>query len=211
MKILVTAGGTREYIDPVRYITNASTGKMGYAVAQAAIEKGHSVTLITAPSYIAYPRGASIVKVVTSEDMFSAVKARFNDYDCLIMCAAVSDYTPVKTYGTKIKKKDQEMTITLKPTHDIIKWAGENKREGQIIIGFALEDTDILQNAQEKMQKKKMDVIVANQPNAISGDKSEVYIKIDGQDWIKFPERHKSETASELIKIADKIFNQSAK
>ncbi len=204
MKIVVTAGGTREYIDPVRFISNASTGKMGYAIAVAAAKAGHSVILITAPTGLTKPAGVKVVDVVTSGDMFDAVKAKFATADCLIMAAAVSDYKPQITSGKKIKKAQTQLTITLEPTADIIKWAGENKTR-QIIVGFALEDTDLLENAQAKMQAKNMDMIVANSPAAISSDTSEVYVKIKGSEWIRFPESDKSATAQKIIEMVEAV------
>jgi len=204
MRIIVTAGGTREYIDPVRFISNASTGKMGYAIAKAAAEAGHSVTLITAPVSLEKPKGVEVIDVVTSSDMFEAVKSVFNRTDCLIMAAAVSDYRPVKTSAKKIKKHQSDLTITLEPTTDIIKWAGENKSE-QIIVGFALEDTDLLKNAEAKMKAKNMDMIVANSPAAISSDTSQVHIKIRCSDWISLPEADKSATAAKIIEMLERI------
>jgi phosphopantothenoylcysteine synthetase/decarboxylase len=198
MKIIVTAGGTREYIDPVRFISNASTGKMGYAIAEAAVAAGHDVTLITAPAAIEPPKNAKIVSVVTSSDMFEAVKQNFHSADCLIMSAAVSDYRPKKSSDKKIKKAQAQLTIELEPTVDIIKWAGENKNR-QIIVGFALEDENLLENAAGKMAAKNMDIIVANSPAAISAESSQVHIKISGGDWLTLPHSGKNETAVFLI------------
>jgi phosphopantothenoylcysteine synthetase/decarboxylase len=198
MKIIVTAGGTREYIDPVRFISNASTGKMGYAIAEAAVAAGHDVTLITAPAAIEPPKNAKIVSVVTSSDMFEAVKQNFHSADCLIMSAAVSDYRPKKSSDKKIKKAQAQLTIELEPTVDIIKWAGENKNR-QIIVGFALEDENLLENAAGKMAAKNMDIIVANSPAAISAESSQVHIKISGGDWLTLPHSDKNEIATFLI------------
>ncbi len=205
MKIIVTAGGTREYIDPVRFISNASTGKMGYAIANAAAAAGHNVTLITAPTCLEKPAGVKIVDVVTSSDMFEAVKAAFDDADCLIMAAAVSDYRPQTVSDKKIKKSQSQLTIALEPTADIIKWAGENKSR-QIIVGFALEDTDLLKNAEAKMRAKNMDMIVANSPAAISRDASQVHIKTRGTAWISLPEADKSTTAKKIIEMVEAAF-----
>ncbi|MFI4913295.1 MAG: phosphopantothenoylcysteine decarboxylase [Sedimentisphaeraceae bacterium JB056] len=207
MRILVTAGGTREYIDPVRFISNASTGKMGYAIAQAALEAGHDVTLISAPVSLAVPQGADVIDVITSEDMFEAVKANINNFDCLIMAAAVSDYRPKISSDKKIKKEQAELTIELEPTTDILKWVGEHKRK-QIIVGFALEDTNLLENAQSKMTAKKMDMIVANSPAAISADSSQVHIKIASEDWQTIPTTTKNITAAAIIKIIEGIRHQ---
>ena len=202
MKIVITAGGTREYIDPVRFISNASTGKMGYALVKAAAAAGHNVTLITAPRGLEKPAGVEVVDVVTSCDMFEAVKAAFGCADCLIMAAAVSDYRPQTVADKKIKKAQSQLTITLEPTIDIIKWAGENKSR-QIIVGFALEDTDLLKNAEAKMRAKNMDIIVANSPEAISADASQVYIKTRGNDWISLPQADKHATAKRIIEMIE--------
>jgi phosphopantothenoylcysteine decarboxylase/phosphopantothenate--cysteine ligase len=183
LNILITAGGTREYIDPVRFIANASTGQMGYAMARAAIKAGHRVTLITAPTSLRPPKEATVIDVVTSDEMFKAVKAAFAKCDCLIMAAAVSDYKPATSSKTKIKKGRTVMSLELKPTTDILKWAGRNKRKGQMIVGFALEDTDILKNAEKKLKSKKLDMIVANAPAAIGADRSTLHIKTKTTDW----------------------------
>jgi phosphopantothenoylcysteine decarboxylase/phosphopantothenate--cysteine ligase len=183
LNILITAGGTREYIDPVRFVSNASTGRMGYAMARAAIKAGHRVTLITAPTSLRPPKEATVIDVVTSDEMFKAVKAAFAKCDCLIMAAAVSDYKPATSSKTKIKKGRTVMSLELKPTTDILKWAGRNKRKGQMIVGFALEDTDILKNAEKKLKSKKLDMIVANAPAAIGADRSTLHIKTKTTDW----------------------------
>lgn len=201
MNILITAGGTREYIDPVRFISNASTGKMGYAIARAAIRAGHNVTLITAPVSIRKPAAAKIVEVETSAEMFKAVKDHFGKSDCLIMSAAVSDYKPEKTSGTKIKKSGAELTIKLKPTQDILKWAGQNKSKGQFIAGFALEDRSLKQNAEAKLKNKNLDMIIANPPSAIAAENSTVYIKTPNTGWLELKEMKKEKTAAKIISI----------
>jgi phosphopantothenoylcysteine decarboxylase/phosphopantothenate--cysteine ligase len=204
MHILITAGGTREYIDPVRFISNASTGKMGYAIARAAIAGGHTVTLVTAPVAIKTPAKANVVHVETSREMFVAVKEHFGGCDCLIMAAAVSDYAPVRTSKTKIKKSDSELTIKLKPTTDILKWAGRNK-EDRIVVGFALEDKAIRKRAEEKLKGKKLDMIVANSPLAIAAEKSSVQIKTAEGDWVKLPHATKGATAKRIIRSVEQL------
>lgn len=197
--MLITAGGTREYIDPVRFISNASTGKMGYAIARAAAKAGHSVTLITAPTAIRKPTTAMIVEVETSGEMFKAVKKYFPRSDCLIMAAAVSDYRPEKASKTKIKKSDAELTIKLKPTQDILKWAGRNKTKNQFIAGFALEDKSLKQNAEKKLKRKNLDMIIANSPAAIGAESSTVYIKTLATEWVELAETKKQKTAATII------------
>ncbi|MHC4125487.1 MAG: phosphopantothenoylcysteine decarboxylase domain-containing protein, partial [Planctomycetota bacterium] len=137
MRFLITAGGTREYIDPVRFISNASSGKMGYALARAAAGKGHTVTLISGPTNLKAPSSAKIVSIQTSGEMFEVVTKHFNRCDCLLMAAAVSDFTVAQPASSKIKKTNQALTLRLKPTADILKWAAKNKRE-KIVVGFAL-------------------------------------------------------------------------
>jgi phosphopantothenoylcysteine decarboxylase/phosphopantothenate--cysteine ligase len=127
MRILITAGGTREYIDPVRFISNASSGRMGYALARAALKADHEVTLITAPAALKPPAGVQVIRVESAAEMFQAVKAEFSRCECLIMAAAVSDYTPVRPSKTKLKKQVNKLTLELKPTQDILKWAGKHK------------------------------------------------------------------------------------
>ena len=198
--ILITAGGTREYIDPVRYISNASTGKMGYALARAAIKAGYAVTLITAPTSLKPPKGAKVIDVVTSDDMFKAVKSEFAKCDVLIMAAAVSDYKPAKISQSKIKKEQTVLSLNLKPTQDILKWAGRNKKKCQTLVGFALEDKDLLKNAEKKLKSKKLDMIVANEPSAIAADKSTIHIKTLDDDWQTLPNKTKATSAAAIIK-----------
>ena len=205
LNILITAGGTREYIDPVRFIANASSGRMGYALARAAVKAGHSVTLITAPSALRPPKEAAVVEVVTSGEMFTAVKREFANCDCLIMAAAVSDYKPAAVSQTKIKKGSDtfNLSLQLKPTRDILKWAGRNKKRGQMLVGFALEDTDILKNAEAKLKKKNLDMIVANEPAAIGADRSTVHIKTKTTDWQTIANQTKAAVAKRVVGVLE--------
>ena len=199
LNILITAGGTREYIDPVRFISNASSGKMGYALARAAIKAGHKVTLISANTDLRAPRETTLINVVTSDDMFKAVKTEFKKCDCLIMAAAVSDYKPATSSKTKIKKKQTVLALNLKPTKDILKWAGRNKKPGQKLVGFALEDTNLLKNAEQKLKTKKLDMIVGNKPSAIGSDKSTIHIKTQNTNWQTFENISKAISAKRII------------
>jgi phosphopantothenoylcysteine decarboxylase/phosphopantothenate--cysteine ligase len=199
LNILITAGGTREYIDPIRYISNASSGRMGYALARAAIKAGHRVTLITAPTSLRPPKEAIVVNVVTSTEMFKAVKDHFHKCDCLIMTAAVSDYKPATTSKNKLKKERTVLSLNLKPTTDILKWAGRNKKKGQILVGFALEDTNLLGYAEKKLKTKKLDMIVANEPTAIGSNKSIVHIKTRTGDWITCENISKTVSAKRIL------------
>jgi phosphopantothenoylcysteine decarboxylase/phosphopantothenate--cysteine ligase len=197
---LITAGGTREYIDPVRFISNASSGKMGYALAAAALKAGHTVTLITAPTNLMPPNGAKVINVETSAQMFAAVKRYFPKCDCLIMAAAVSDYAPLNTSKTKIKKSDNALTIKLKPTTDILKWAGQHKTK-QIVVGFALEDKDIKNRAAKKLTQKNLDMVIANTPAAIGAEKSSVHVLTTNGTWTTLPLSGKALLANKLVRM----------
>lgn len=161
-RVLVTAGPTRESIDPVRFITNHSTGKMGYAVARQAMLRGAEVTLVSGPVSIDPPSFVRVVNVLSAQDMFEAVKANFADADIIIKTAAVADYTPEITADEKIKKSDGGLSIPMKRTADILKWLGENKRDGQVLCGFSMETENMLENSRAKLQKKNADLIAAN-------------------------------------------------
>lgn len=161
-KVLVTAGPTTEAIDPVRFISNHSTGKMGYAVARCAMERGAEVTLITGKTAIPAPPFVKIIPVVSANDMFEAVKDHFGDADFIIKAAAVADYTPKTVAADKLKKSENDMNIPLVRTTDILKYLGEHKKQGQIICGFAMETKDLLENASKKLESKNADMIVAN-------------------------------------------------
>lgn len=161
-KVLVTAGATREAIDPVRFITNHSSGKMGFALAKAAMLRGAEVTLVAAHSEVAPPPFVNVVPVVSAEDMFEAVTAHSDDFDIIIKAAAVADYTPVVTADSKLKKSDDDMSIALKRTKDILKHLGEHKREGQFICGFSMETDNVIENSRKKLASKGCDMICAN-------------------------------------------------
>ncbi|MDO5156120.1 MAG: bifunctional phosphopantothenoylcysteine decarboxylase/phosphopantothenate--cysteine ligase CoaBC [Eubacteriales bacterium] len=161
-KVLVTAGPTREAIDPVRYISNHSTGKMGYAIARCAMERGAQVTLVTGKTAIPKPPFVRVIEVVSANDMFEAVKAHFKENDFIIKSAAVADYTPAQVADEKIKKKDDNMSIPLKRTTDILKYIGENRRDDQVVCGFAMETQDLIENATKKLSAKNVDMIIAN-------------------------------------------------
>ncbi len=161
-KILVTAGPTQEAIDPVRMITNHSTGRMGYAIARAAMLRGADVTLVTGPVSLTPPPFVKIIPIRSAEEMFQAVTAVSEEQDIIIKAAAVADYTPATVSNEKIKKKDSQMSIPLKRTPDILKHLGEHKRSGQFLCGFSMETEHMLENSQQKLQRKNVDMIVAN-------------------------------------------------
>lgn len=161
-RILITAGPTQESIDPVRYITNHSSGKMGYALAKMAVMRGAQVTLVSGPVSIEPFLGIDLVKVKSAEDMYEAVTQRSTDHNIIIMCSAVADYTPATYSEQKVKKSDSDMCINLQRTKDILKTLGENKREGQLIVGFSMETENLIENSRAKLVKKNADMICAN-------------------------------------------------
>lgn len=161
-KVLVTAGATREAIDPVRFITNHSTGKMGCAIARCAMERGAQVTLIAGAMSIEAPPFVKVIRVESAKDMFEAVKAVKNNQDIIIKTAAVADFTPKNSSSEKIKKKEDGITLELTKTTDILKYLGETKEENQFLCGFSMETENMLENSKEKLYKKNLDMIVAN-------------------------------------------------
>ena len=161
-KVLVTAGPTREAIDPVRYITNHSTGKMGYAIARAAARRGAEVTLVSGPVDLKAPMGVKLVPVVSAKDMFDAVTSVSLEQDAIIKAAAVADYRPTVVGAEKTKKSDGNMNIELERTDDILAWLGAHRREGQVLCGFSMETQNMLENSRAKLVKKNVDMIVAN-------------------------------------------------
>lgn len=162
-KVLVTAGPTAEAIDPVRYITNHSTGKMGYAIAKAAMERGAEVTLVSGPVNITPPMFVDVINITSAAEMADAVKSKAGECDIIIKSAAVADYRPKTVAAEKIKKKDGEgSSIELERTEDILSYLGAHKREGQFICGFSMETENMLENSQKKLKKKNVDMIVAN-------------------------------------------------
>lgn len=161
-KILVTAGATRESIDPVRFITNHSSGKMGFALARAAMLRGAEVTVIAAHTEVEPPMFVNTVKVTSAADMFDAVKQHMAEMDIIIKAAAVADYTPVTTADSKIKKSDGDMSIPLRRTVDILKYIGENRRDDQAVCGFSMETDNVVENSRKKLISKNCDMICAN-------------------------------------------------
>ena len=164
-KVLITAGPTQESFDPVRYITNHSTGKMGYAIAKVAANRGAEVILISGPVNIPAPNHVKVINIISAKDMFEAVKKEYSSCEIIIKSAAVADYRPKFYNENKLKKKDNELNIELEKTDDILKYLGENKKEKQILIGFSMETTNLVENSNEKLVKKNLDMIVANNLN----------------------------------------------
>lgn len=161
-KVLVTAGATMESLDPVRFLTNHSSGKMGFAIAKEAMLRGAEVTVVKANTTVKIPNFVKIVEVSSAKDMFGAVTALSDQQDIIVKAAAVADYTPESYVDSKIKKKDGDLSIPLKRTMDILKYLGENKKEGQFLCGFSMETDNMLENSKAKLSKKNADMIVAN-------------------------------------------------
>ena len=163
LRVLVTAGPTRESLDPVRFLTNHSSGKMGYAIARAAAQRGAQVTLVSGPTSLKKPAYVDVVDVVTAEDMFQAVTARAGDQDIIIKAAAVADYRPTETADHKIKKAaGEELALSLERTRDILAYLGEHKQPGQFLCGFSMETENLMENSRKKLVKKNLDMVAAN-------------------------------------------------
>lgn len=204
-KVLVTAGPTQEALDPVRYLSNHSTGKMGYAIAKMAMLRGADVTLVTGPTSLTPPPFVGIVNVTSAEDMFHAVAEQANDADFVFKAAAVADYTPADYAANKIKKKDGDMAIPLKRTQDILKYLGENRREGQIICGFSMETENMIENSRAKLAKKGVQMICANnlkQAGAGFGVDTNVITLITDKDTVELPLMSKEDAANAIINKA---------
>ena len=161
-RVLVTAGATRESIDPVRFITNHSSGKMGFAIAKAAMLRGAEVTVVAAHTDVAPPPFVEVVPVKSAEDMFRAVTARAEEADIIIKAAAVADYTPITVAEGKMKKSEGDLSIPLKRTQDILKYLGQHKKEGQFLCGFSMETDNVIENSRKKLDSKNCDMICAN-------------------------------------------------
>lgn len=164
LRVLVTAGPTQEALDPVRYLTNHSTGKMGYAIARAAAARGAQVTLVTGPTQLRRPAYVETVEIVTAGEMFEEVTSRSAQQDIIIKAAAVADYRPAQVSGDKIKKSEDgsDLALSLERTQDILGWLGEHKHPGQFLCGFSMETRDVLENSRRKLVKKSLDLIAAN-------------------------------------------------
>ena len=202
MTFLITAGPTREPIDPVRYISNRSSGKMGYAIAEAALDAGHEVILISGPVNLPPPRNAEYISVSTSDDMFEAVRQHALNSDICILCAAVADYKPAKVSPAKIKKRADGISIELVPTRDILRSLGHQRLRRFVLVGFAAETDDLEANARKKLREKNCDIIVANDAClAMETDESELLVLFRDGEITKISRASKKFLARELVKI----------
>ncbi len=203
-KVLVTAGATREAIDPVRFITNHSTGKMGYALAKVAMYRGAEVTLVSAPTQLQPPICVNLVRVESAEDMFCEVKKLAPDMDIIIKAAAVADFTPVEYHEEKIKKKEGESTLELKRTQDILAYLGARRRQGQYICGFSMETENMIENSQQKLKDKHVDLIVANNLNtegAGFASDTNIVTLIMEEELVELPCMSKEEVAAMIFDV----------
>ena len=210
-RVLISAGPTQEALDPVRYLTNHSTGKMGYALARMAMLRGAEVTLVSGPVSIAPPPFVRLVPIVSAQDMFEAVAAHAPQSDLIFMAAAVADYTPVQYADDKIKKHDADMQIPLKRTQDILGYLGEHRKENQIICGFSMETRDMLENSRAKLQKKRVDMICANNlkvPGAGFGVDTNVITMITQTETTELPLLSKDAAANAILDKAIGLSNR---
>ncbi len=201
-RILVTAGPTREKLDPVRYISNHSTGKMGYAIASAAVRRGAKVTLVSGKTDLSYPAGVEAVPVESAADMAAAVKGAADEQDVIIMAAAVADYRPAAAADEKMKKKDGELSVALERTEDILAWLGAHRRPGLFLCGFSMETEHLLENSRQKLIKKNIDMIVANnlkQEGAGFGTDTNVVTLLTREETMELPLLSKEEVADRLL------------
>ena len=209
-KVLVTAGPTQEKIDPVRYITNHSTGKMGYAIAEDCMRRGAEVTLVTGPVALTPPPFVHVIPVVSAADMAQAVKGSADQQDIIIKAAAVADYRPIDPADEKVKKKDGEASLSLERTEDILSYLGEHKREGQFICGFSMETEHMLENSRAKLLKKHADMIVANNlktAGAGFGTDTNVVTIITAEDCRELELMSKADVAHEIVNCIKNAMN----
>ena len=207
-KVLISAGPTQEALDPVRYLTNHSTGKMGYALARMAMLRGAEVTLVSGPTAIAPPPFTKVVPIVSAQDMFEAVTANASDADYIFMAAAVADYTPRDYFDDKVKKSDGDMQIPLKRTQDILAYLGAHRTPGQVICGFSMETRNMLENSQNKLLKKNVDMICANNlkvPGAGFGVDTNVITLITRDQVVELPMLSKEAAANAILDQAMKL------
>ena len=207
-RVLVTAGPTQEALDPVRYLTNHSTGKMGYALAKMAMLRGADVTLVSGPTAIQPPPFVNVMNVVSAQEMFEAVAAHAPQADLVFKAAAVADYSPANYCVDKMKKKDGELSIPLQRTQDILKYLGENRTPGQIICGFSMETQNMVENSRVKLNKKNVDMICANnlkQDGAGFGVDTNIITLITRDDTIELPLLSKEAAANAILDNAIKL------
>lgn len=209
-RILVTAGPTREYVDPVRYISNDSSGRMGFSIAAAAAGAGCRVTLVHGPVQLDPPAGVRAVAVTSADQMLAACRARWPRHDVLIMAAAVADYRAAKPAARKIKRSRDQRVLKLRPTVDILATLSAERRAGQVVIGFALEDRNGRAEARGKLVRKGLDAIVLNSPAAISAGRAELDVLVRGRRWERWRGAPKAVLAARLVELACRLAAEAA-
>lgn len=214
MKVMITAGPTQEAVDPVRYITNHSSGKMGYSIARVCMLRGADVTLVTGKTALRPPMFVKTVPIVSAKDMYEAVISESDDMDIIIKAAAVADYRPRNVASEKVKKSGDHMSIELERTDDILKYLGEHKREGQFLCGFSMETENMIENSKKKLEKKNLDMIVANNlkvQGAGFGTDTNIVTLITKDTIAELPIMGKEEVASYLLDKIMKMKNKETK
>ena len=204
LRFLISAGPTREFFDPIRYISNRSSGRMGYAIAEAALAVSPEVTVVSGPTSLPAPKGVEFVSVTTAEEMAEAVWSRFGSVDVCIMAAAVCDFRPKKTAASKIKKSPGGRTLELETTPDILAELGRRKKS-QVLVGFAAETDHLEQHAREKLVRKNLDFIVANDSSAFDSETNRVAILSADGNVERLPEMAKTEVAKVIIERAVRL------
>jgi phosphopantothenoylcysteine decarboxylase/phosphopantothenate--cysteine ligase len=207
LRFLITAGPTREFLDPIRYISNRSSGKMGYAIAEAALTVSPNVTLVSGPTCLTAPKGAELISVTTAQEMAEAVWSRFDSADICIMAAAVCDFRPKTLAGSKIKKDSFGDVLELEPTPDILAELGRRKKS-QVLVGFAAETDDVESNAREKLTRKELDFIVANDASAFDAETNRVSILSADGVVERLPELPKIEVARMIVERAMRLLRR---
>jgi phosphopantothenoylcysteine decarboxylase/phosphopantothenate--cysteine ligase len=208
VRFLITAGPTREFFDPIRYISNRSSGKMGYAIAGAALSVSSQVTLVSGPTALTPPKGVEFISVTTAQEMAEVVWSRFSDVDICIMAAAVCDFRPKKMAAGKIKKTSFSGTLELEQTPDILAELGRRKKS-QILVGFAVETDDLEKHAREKLIRKGLDFIVANDASAFDAETNRVALILPGGKIEKLPEMPKIDVAKVIVERAVRLFRRT--
>ncbi len=209
MRILVTAGPTREYFDSVRFISNPSSGKMGYAIAAQAVLRGHDVALVSGPVELADPKGAQVIRVVSAQEMFDASVPLFEECQAAAMTAAVCDYRPLKRHGRKLKKRRSVRAVQLRPTEDILAHLGRHKGD-RVLVGFAMEDHDHHINAEGKLHRKRCDAIVLNGPGNVGSDTAQVEILRADTGWSPPISGSKARIAVAVVDLIETLIGRGA-
>ncbi|MEE8170759.1 MAG: phosphopantothenoylcysteine decarboxylase [Phycisphaerae bacterium] len=210
MRILITAGPTREFFDSVRFLSNPSTGKMGYALARAAASRRHKVVLVSGPVALDPPSGVRCIRVVSAADMYDACRTAFRSCDVAIFTAAVCDYRPARRFSTKRAKKAEPWHMVLRPTRDIAAMLGRVKGR-RITVGFAMEDHNGRAHAERKLCKKALDMIVLNGPQNVGSDRAQVEVLARAGTWVRWPGRLKSAVAERLIRELERLASNRLK